>query len=426
MALVAIAVTVGIVGVTTQGGSDAPESTPTPAAGETTQDPSPSSPSSPSTSAAPTDTGVFLWAQQFVYACRLVAPADVARVFGPSGSKGYVRQQYLDRTPTSAELSGASAFGYGGLATRCTHWFDDLQGHQLDVVVTQFPTQALADRRLATLLRSKGRGATRQPAAAVRVPGTEGRLLFVAGERSFLVTADDLIVEVRYATDRSLRSPRPLSEAEVDRQVELMKRVVRTVDQHLADGEAVFGPVKTTAPVEGTVGGTPYVEPCRVLGTAEFSALGGPPPEPVVVDTSVIRHDPWSNAAVSSCERSGIQRDGGARKTSSTFAVLEVRVAPDAATAQKVLEQHLENRYPRGTDVGELTTDAGTAYVIDIPRSKKDSLRTRVAHVVVGEYELRLAAVLDVGPKKKSGRPPTDEELVATLDALAEALEGAA
>jgi hypothetical protein len=276
------------------------------------------------------------------------------------------------------------------------------------------------------LTHARGQGRRTQPPAARPVAGSGGRVFYLAGSRSFLISSDDLSVEVRYSTTSSDKSARPMSSGDVARQAVQMQDVVTMVDRHRVDGSAVLGPVPTTDTVSGTVGGTPYVEPCAVLDTGAFEALGGPPAEPVVVDTTVIRHDPYTNAAVSSCERSGTLRDGGPRRVRSTFAVLEVRVAPDPASAEKVREQHLADRYPRGTRVRELTTGAGTAYVVDVGGTKRDPLRTRVAHLVVGAYELRLAAVLEVGPRLKSGRPPTDEQLIASLDALAEAMSSAA
>jgi hypothetical protein len=355
----------------------------------------------------PDETGVRLWDEPFVYACRVLPSADVERIFGASGPKGYQRQQYLDRTPTPTELDGASAFAYGGLSTRCTHWFDDAAGHALDVVVSQFPSADLVERRWRQLGRS-----------GQRVPGTAGRLLYLADSGSFQLRADTLTVEVRYSADKG-------ADEKVDegRQLPLMQEVATAVDLYVADGSAITGAVPTDDAASGTVGGTPYVEPCALLDAAAFEALGGPPPEPVVVDTSVIRHDPFSNAAVSSCERSATVRDGGPRRVRSTFAVLEVRVAPDPASAEKVLTQHLRNRYPKRTEIRDLEGYDDTAYVIDVRRTKDEPLRTRIVHVVLGSYELRLAAVRDVGPKDKAGQPPTEEQLVAAIGAMAEALE---
>jgi hypothetical protein len=365
---------------------------PTPAASETTVP-----------DEAPEEAGVQLWDQPFVYACRVLPSADVERIFGPSGPRGYVRQQYLDRTPTAEELDGASAFAYGGLGTRCTHWLDDEAGHALDVVVTQFPSTDEVESRWTMLTR-----------AGRPVSGTDGRLLYLPDSGSFVLRTGTLAVEVRYSTD---------GEIATDRQVPLMREVVTAVDLYAADGSAITGPVPTSEGATATVGGTPYVEPCALLDTAAFEALGGQVAEPVVVDTSVIRHDPFANAAVSSCERSGTLRDGGPRRTRSTFAVLEVRVAPDPAGAENVLTQHLRNRYPKRMEIRDLEGYDGTAYVVDVERTKNEPLSTRIVHVVLGSYELRLAAVRDVGPKDKAGEPPTEEQLVAAIEAMADALE---
>lgn len=358
---------------------------------------------------APAETGVQLWDQPFVYACRLLPASDVELIFGRSGSRGYVRQQYLDRTPSAEELDGASAFAYGGLGTRCTHWFDDPAGHALDVVVTQFPSADVVARRWKQLTR-----------AGKPVSGTQGRLLFQPESASFVLRAEALTVEVRYSADEA--GDKATSRG---RQVPLMREVVAAVDRYAADGSAITGPVSTSDGTTGTVGGTPWLEPCALLSPAAFEALGGQAAEPVVVDTSVIRHDPYANAAVSSCERSGTLRDGGPRRTRSTFAVLEVRAASDPASAERVLDQHVANRYPKGTRIRDLAGYDGTAYVVDVAATRRDPLRTRIVHVVLGPYEVRLAAVRDVGPKDRAGRPPTQEQLVAAVAAVAEAMAAA-
>jgi len=371
----------------------------------TDDEPSPATSETTLPGEAPEATGVQLWDQPYVYACRVLPASDVERIFGASGPRGYVRQQYLDRSPTAKELDGATAFAYGGLGTRCTHWFDDKAGHALDVVVTQFPTAEARERRWRQLAR-----------AGRPVSGSDDRLLYLPDSASFVLSTDTLIVEAHYSGDK----PVPRS-----RQVPQMQEVLTAVDLYAADGSAIAGPVPTTDGVSGTVGGTPYVEPCALLDTATFAALGGQDPEPVVVDTSVIRHDPYTNTAVSSCERSGTLRDGGPRRTRSTFAVLEVRVAPDAASADKALDQHLANRYPKGTEIRDLAGYDATAYVVDVAATKSDPLRTRIVHVVLGPYELRLAAVRDVGPQRVAGRPPTEAQLVAAIGAMAEALQAA-
>jgi hypothetical protein len=372
-------------------------------------EPVPASSTAPAPEDSPAQAGVQLWDQPFVYACRVLPTADVERIFGPSGSKGYVRQQYLDRTPTAAELDGATAFAYGGLATRCTRWFDDRSGHALDVTVTQFPAAGAVERRWRGLTRD-GRP----------VAGTSGRLLYLRDSEAFAFHTESLIVEARYSADKG-----PDKRVQLDRQVPLMREVVTAVDLYAADGSATAGPVPTSDGAAASVGGTPFVEPCALLDTAAFGALGGQAAEPVLVDTSVIRHDPFANAAVSSCERAGTRRDGGPRRTRSTYAVLEVRVAPDPASAEKVLDQHLANRYRRGTEIRDLTAFDGTAYVVDVARTERNPLRTRIVHAVLGPYELRLAAVRDVGPRSKAGNRPTEEQLVASIDAMSEALASA-
>ena len=330
--------------------------------------------------------------------------SDVERIFGASGPRGYVRQQYLDRSPTAEELDGATAFAYGGLGTRCTHWFDDKAGHALDVVVTQFPTAEAMERRWRQLAR-----------AGRPVSGSDDRLLYLPDSASFVLSTDTLIVEAHYSGDK----PVPRS-----RQVPLMQEVLTAVDLYAADGSAIAGPVPTTDGVSGTVGGTPYVEPCALLDTATFAALGGPGP-----GAGRRRHlgDPARPVHQHGRQQLRAVRDAPRRRPATDALDLRgargPRAAPDAASADKALDQHLANRYPKGTEIRDLAGYDATAYVVDVAATKSDPLRTRIVHVVLGSYELRLAAVRDVGPQRVSGRPPTQAQLVAAIDAMAEALQ---
>ena len=405
--LLAVAVAIAVGGALSQsGGSDTPDATPSQASAETTPAPSPSA------SPGPEETGVEVGDQPFVYACGLLPRADVQRIFGTFGPENRVRQQYLERTPTTVELADASTLAYGGLTTECTYAFDDAGGHTLEVFVTQYPSTTLLDRRWTALRK----------AASRPVSGTDGRMLLLPGSRSFVIRGDTTSTEVRYAGLRDIGRSRPLSSAELAVQVPRMRSALATVEGHLTDGSAVKQPQATAEGRAPTVGGTPYVEPCSVFSDAAFAAIGGAPAGPVVVDQSVLPHDPYANAAVSSCERSGSVRGTGPRTTRSTFAVLEVRTAPDPASAKRVLKDHLANRYPRGTEIVELPTDAGTAYVAEIGATKKWPWRTRSVHVVVGPYELQLAAVRGVSPRRPQGRPVTDEQLAAVVAELAAAV----
>ena len=217
-----------------------------PSANPLGDDPQPASSETAVPEAAPDDAGVRLWDQPFVYACRVLPTADVERIFGPSGPRGYVRQQYLDRTPTTEELDGATAFAYGGLGTRCTHWFDDEAGHSLDVVVTQFPSADEVDRRWRQLAR------TGRP-----VPGTDDRLLYLPGSGSFVLRTGSLVVEAHYSADETI--PR-------DRQVPLMQEVVTAVDLDAATGRRSAGRCRSTesVPPARSVGRL-NVEPCARL-----------------------------------------------------------------------------------------------------------------------------------------------------------------
>ncbi|MBZ5738802.1 hypothetical protein [Nocardioides mangrovi] len=373
----------------------------------------PAEPSSDAATPSPADPGdavddqVLVGDDAFVYACDLVPKDDVTQIFGEFGSQAYVRQQYLTRTPTQAEFTGASAFAYGGLATECTYWFDDPGAHSLRLTVTQLPSDRLATRRWSHVAKE-----------ADPVPGTGGLLRYDKAEGDFEVRSDRVLVEARYDVENGRKHPEGPSRQE---QTPLMVDLRTVVDQHLADGTATAGPRPTNTDATGTLGGAAYVEPCVALSADVFTALGGPPAEPLVVDTSLIADDPWTGADVSSCERSGAAKVAKPVQERRTFAVLEIRYAADQASAEEVRERHLERRYPRSAEITKLHTDDGVVDVVE-PPAKKSAMRTRIAHVVAGPYELRLAVVRDVGPRHPTGTPVTDAELLAAVSALRESV----
>lgn len=367
--------------------------------------PEPSTPA-PTSPDAPTET-VMVGEDPFVYACRLVTKDDAAAAFGTFGDQGYVRQQYLVRTPTQAEFTGASTFSYGGLSTACTYWFDDPEAHALRLVVTQFPSDKPAERRWSRLRRDT------EPVA-----DADGRVRYLAEDRAFVIRSDRVLVEARYTVDDGRKRTRQPTRGEVTQR---MLALAAAVDEHLADGSATSGPRPTNDGDIVSLGGTAYVEPCAVLDGASFAALGGPPAEPLVVDTSLIGDDPWTGAAVSSCERSGavaVKRPSQERRT---FAVLEIRYTADQAAAEEVRRRHLDNRYPAKAEITKLDTPDGTVAVVE-PTGSKKAMRTRIAHVVEGPYELRLAVVRDVGPRHPTGVRVTDAQLLAAVAALREAV----
>lgn len=137
---------------------------------------------SPADPADPVDDRVLVGDDPFVYACDLFPKDDVTRIFGSFGDQGYVRQQYLVRTPTEAEFTGASAFAYGGLDTACTYWFDDEGAHSLRLTVTQFPSDALVTQRW--------RHVTKDTTA---VPGSAGQLRYDRDDMDFVVDRKSVV-----------------------------------------------------------------------------------------------------------------------------------------------------------------------------------------------------------------------------------------
>ncbi|MGB0101597.1 MAG: hypothetical protein WBP61_15070 [Nocardioides sp.] len=338
--------------------------------------------------------------QPFVYACRLVTPDDVTATFGEREPQGYVRQQYLARTPTAAELAGARAFAYGGFTTHCTYGFSDRAGHVLDVAVTQFRSAAAAERRW------RGRSVSGQT-----------DLRYLAGSRSFLIRGgEEVLVEVRYA---GRGSERALTREQLDWQRPRMAQLAAAVAAHQEDGSAVSGPLPTTIGVAATLGSTPYRDPCSVLTDDVMTALGAPRPEPVVVSTSIIPNAPYGDTAVNSCERHA-QRRGAIWS-----AALEIRYATDPEAAEAIRKRHLRSRYPRSAEITELPTAAGTAYVVRVPKQPDAAVPVAVpvaVHVVVGAHELRLAPIRDISTKRPEGRAPSTRSLVAAVETLAATL----
>ena len=143
-----------------------------------------------------------------------------------------------------------------------------------------------------------------------QVAGSDGQMLYLRAQRSFVVRGADFITEVRYSTLGDTLRTKPLTAKELAAQLPRMRRAATAIGRHVIDGMAVVAPQSVSAGLPATLGGTPYVAPCSVLDPAAFEALGGPPSGPVVVDTSILKPDPSVWAAVSSCERSGSVPDG--------------------------------------------------------------------------------------------------------------------
>ena len=242
--------------------------------------PTPSPAPRPSTPApepeAPEETGVRLGDEPFVYACRVLPEMTCSGSSG-LGRKGNARQQYLDRTPTDEPSSKARAtFAYGGLSTECTLQVRRPGGHTLEVIVTQYPTTRLLERRWSPAEPEQGppgRG-LRRPDALPRAPALVRR------------PQRRLTVEVRYVdladTRAPSRSPRRSSRRSCRGCVAKPSTSVDTVATERRSRDR-----SPRAPASRTRWAARRTStPCAVLDAAAFEALGGTPPEPVVVDTS--------------------------------------------------------------------------------------------------------------------------------------------
>lgn len=381
-----------------RGGDEPPEpaaATPSADAGAATETPS-------AAATPPAPAGVELRGSPYVHPCGVLQREEVREVFGPFSTEGFTRQQYLDRSPTPRELAAAARLAYGGLTSSCVYVLGDAPGHTVEVAVTQFPAQRQLARRWSALR-----------AAGDPVERTRGRMLGLADRRSFVIRGEDVLVEVRFASANDALRGRPMSAREVRAQLPQMRRVQGRVARHLGDGTATSGAQSVTAGLGGTVAGTPYLSPCEIFTAADLDTIGGVRAGAVVVDTSYRRDEQYTDAPVATCERSG------SRAGRSTFAVLEVRVAPDETTARQVQAKHLDTRYPRRARVERVRTEVGPAYVVDVGGTPTLPWKRRAMHVVVGPYELQLTAVRDVGPGRESGRAVTDDQLTAALTAIA-------
>ncbi|MBA2952555.1 hypothetical protein GON03_21270 [Nocardioides sp. MAH-18] len=274
---------------------------------------------------------------------------DVRGIFGEFGADGRARQTYLRRIATADEPVAPATRSGAGLTTSCFYTFGDSAGHTLDVEVSQYPSAGSLARRWKAL-RSSGPPVAR----------TEGQVLSLPATRTFALRADAAILQLRYATFGDLQRQRPMSARERSWQQVRMRQVREVVAAHVADGSAVAGPATVTTGVVPQPGSPPYLAPCNLLTDAVLEAAGTPPPGPVDVDSSYVSRDPYTDVPVASCERRGTA--GGV----STMAVLEVRVAGTPVQADEAQAKHLDNRYPPGTRIRNVTTDAGAAYVVDV------------------------------------------------------------
>jgi hypothetical protein len=404
-----VVVTAVLLGVIAMVGhdDDTPDSVAEPAPSSVTPTPA-ATPESPAESAEP-DPGVGDHA--LVYACRLVPRGDVERIFGSLWPDARTRQTYLDRRPATGESVAPAARVPGGLTTSCVYSFGDPAGHSLEVDVTQLATTSAVEQRWSDLT-DDGRV----------VSGTDDRMLVQPRQRSFALRGDDFVAELRYTTVGDAARTRPLSEHELGWQLPRMRQVLDVASRAVADGSASIGPQLTNENLGSSVAGTAYLAPCALLTETAFAALGGAAPGPTVVDSSYVPHDPYADVPMGSCERRGTEPNGRPRDAETTYAVLEIRIASDAAAAQEVEAKHLDNRYPRGQQVDQVSTQAGPAYVVDVGGTKKSPWRTRALHVVVGSYELQLSVLRDVSPRQPSGHWVGRAQLVAAADEVIAAM----
>ncbi len=418
----------GTVALVQRRGGDGASTATTPSASASTANPVEDPTSTPSTrdsdGATPSATasssaapdGVQVRGAAYLYACRLLQRADVIDVFGPFSTEGFARQQYLDRTPTGAELRAAARLAYGGITSSCIYVLGDAPGHTVEVVLTQFPTTSLLQKRWTALRR----GSTADRVRPGRpVSKTDGRMLSLADRRSFVIRGADFLVEVRYSSANDALRNKPMTPREVRAQLPQMRQVYDLVTEHAGDGSATEAPQATDEGLGPGMGRTRYVEPCTLFTSEALQALGGATASSVVVNTSYRRDDQFTDAPVATCERTGT------RAGRSTFAVLEVRLARDEKSAQQVEAKHLSARYPRRTRIVHVSTDAGQAYLVDVGGSKGLPWRRRAIHLVVGPYEILLTAVRDVGRGQDAGREVTDEQLGAAVKAIAAELPSA-
>ena len=332
-------------------------------------------------------------------------PADVAAHLRPVRVRRATCASSTSTAPRPpTELDGASAFAYGGLGTRCTHWFDDPAGHALDVVVTQFPSADVAERRWRAA----------DPGRSSRSPGRTDACSSCPESASFVLRADDpdrrgALLRRRGAT--SAIAPRPSGAVDAGG-----RRPPSTSTSPTAPRSP--DRCRRATASTGTVGGTPYVEPCALLDAAAFEALGGPPPEPVVVDTSVIRHDPYANAAVSSCERSGT--------------LPRRRTAPDPLDLRRARGARRPRPGAARSRCSTSTSPTATRRapeIRDLDGVRRDGVRrrrrappgaTRCAPASCtscsGPTSCGSAAVRDVGPKDQAGRAARREAAAGRRD----------
>ncbi len=362
----------------------------------------------------PVDAAPLVGTNPFVYACRLVPRSEVQRIFGSFGPDARTRQTYLSRTLDRGESADPALRAPGGLTTSCEYTFADPAAHTLELSVTQLATAGALERRWARLA-SEGRV----------VPRTDDRMLTQPQRRSFALRGDGFTAEVRYSTFGDAARTRPLSAHELAWQLPRMRQILASVSGSVADGTATSGPQPTNAGLGSGVAGTPYVEPCLLLTDPAFAALGGAPAGPVDVDSSYVPRDPYADAPMSSCERRGTTPGARPRDDRTTLAVLEVRLAADSTSAEEVQAKHLDNRYTPQQHIDRVSTSAGPAYVVDVGGTKAWPWHTRAIHVVVGNYEVFLSALLDVRAGHL-GSWVSKSDLVAAADQVIDVLESTA
>jgi len=420
---------------------------------------SPATTPAPEAAATPAPSPLTFGSHRYVSPCS-VLPMDAAeRIYGPMNALGYVRQEFYDRSLTTAELRRKTATVTGSVRTVCDYNRRDARNTTVHVEVDQHRSEKTArsawasiaylgtgkeSRRLAkrdftgpgwdfNFIKKLARENERNMGGK-RVKGIDD-VLYVKGRADFVGFRGNALVRLSYLP---LGFSTPVfTPSQYRKQAAKAKQAFRVIDEQMDRADLAQQPLGPVVGGEQEVNGVPYLDPCSVLNEKVFElATGRAPTEPaesvsLPVDTAGLREaadELYGQSPEATCSRRARHKRKPSDATSrSDHADLSVRVAarPQGdevlSVGTELAQDWMINRYVNkdardrvttrdlvtGGVVEQITaddTDADALYVFDSTAKTGRKQAFRRAFFNVGPYAFMLAVTRNSSLDLYSGK----------------------
>ena len=386
---------------------------------------------------------IMLGTQRYVSPCRLLDRDDVRRIYPGFGPYATFDQDFLERGVSTREMRSISETVGASVRTTCSYWLNNKQETTIELGVNQYLSPARATKAWKDI-RTLGTGKDSEELAkssaeqwlidlareneahlgGVPVPGTQGKVLYVAHQGDFVTTHGNLLLTVsRKDYTGSVFMPRRVKD------VTQVRDVFATIHRHASESDLDQSAVP--AYWEQPEGWPTFVDPCQVFddeamvtATGHTSANESPTSGSTFLSPAArMRRNtlPAFQAVDNTCERSAkIKRP---HKVLSDYWSGRAEVwyaAPGTAEGKTLLDGLVIKRlFPvekqRKFKVGILlkgkvlrpveVAGADTAYLFDYT---KDGFHVRWVMAKRGPYVTVLSADKPA-PRAKWDRAPVDE-----------------